>query len=243
MKATKQKILDELDELLDIPQIERIIFHKVEELKLYLADEIAHFREIKRYFKKLAYGEMKVLNGEDALKAGEHERKHKPEQTYYFALHKGPDEHWNAVRLGPSPPAGYDISDIVPEGIAEYIGAFETTTGKLETVTDVSLPSIKGMRFDLHFTRYSPNHVLGTIKRCPLEENIGDDADDVFIEGIYNYNKKDSQKNDYKELLYYMQKYPPLRMYFFTELHMKMKPLIKGKLVDITASSQPVDLF
>ena len=127
MTTAKQKILDDLDEFLDIPQFERIIFHKVEELKLYLADEIAHYRELKKYFKKRAYGEMKVLTGEDTGEPDELEGKHKPGQTYYFALHKSPDGHWNAVRLEPSPPAGYDISDIVPEEIAEYIGTFETT--------------------------------------------------------------------------------------------------------------------
>jgi hypothetical protein len=254
----KQKMMGELDEFLNIPQFERIIFHKIEELKDYLKDEIDHYRELKRYFRKLAYGDMQVLSLEgdshgdreeyeaendgaagglagSGFHGGNREHERERNQTYRFELNRGNEDQWNAAKLEPPPPPGYDIHDIIPEEIIDYITAYETNMGKMETIKGLSLPTVKGIRFDLHFTKYSGYHVLGTIKAHHEEK---EDREEIYI-----YTWKEPEESDYKELIYYMRKYPPLRMYFFTELHMKMKPLILGKMVDVTVSSQPVELF
>jgi len=229
----KQVILDELNELLDIPQLERIIFHKMEELKLYFQDEIKRYRDLKDYFKKSAYGNLEIL---EANKETE-----KKNQTYHFELHCSTGGAWLATSIEPSPPAGYDIYDIIPEKIVEYIGSFITAPGKIERLEKFSLPTLKEKSFDLAFTKYSEWHALGTIRfyNIPTGDGIKDEKKDQ----IYYYDKKDTDKGDYQELFYYMQKYPPVKRYFFTELHMKVKPLIVSNLVEITSSSQPVDLF
>jgi hypothetical protein len=248
MNMNKQEILAVLDELLNIPQFERIMVHKIEELKLYLEDEIEHYRQLKAYFKKLAYGDMIVLRNEEDEKEKSVEINwinggDKPEQTYHFELNQEKDNQWNVARLEPSPPRAYDIYDIIPEDVIEYIVSFDTSTGKMETITGLSLPAVGGIRFDLHFTKYSLHHILGTIKTHHLEQTEDSEDGEEIIEKTYNYTRRKPGENDYKELICYMYKYPPLRIYFFTEFHMKMKPLINGKMVDITASSQPVDLF
>lgn len=249
MSMSKQEILGELEELLNIPQFERIIFHKIEELKLYLKDEIGHYRKLKGYFKKLAYGDMEVLSSENAEKEKSMGRNgridgDKREPTYHFELNQEKDNQWSVARLEPSPPPGYDIYDIIPDEVIEYIVSLDTAAGEMETIKDLSLPFLGGIRFDLHFTKYSLHHVLGTIKTHQIEEtDVLEGSGEGVMEKIYNYTKKEPEESDYKELFYYMRKYPPLRTYFFTEFHMKMKPLINGKMVDITASSQPVDLF
>jgi hypothetical protein len=232
----KQVILDQLNELLNIPQLERIIFHKMEELQLYFKDEIKRYRDLKEYFKKAAYGRMEILEANKEMA--------KKNQTYHFELHCPTDSPWQATSIEPSPPPGYEIYDIIPEKIVEYIGNFTTTPGKIEKLATLSLPTLTGKAFDLTFTQYSQWHVLGAIRsfNIPTGDNTTDKKPNHMTE-IYNYNKKDADKGDYKELFYYMQKYPPLRHYFFTEFHMKVKPLIVGDLVEITASSQPVDLF
>lgn len=232
----KQVILDQLNELLNIPQLERIVFHKIEELKLYFKDEIKRYRELKEYFRKAAYGDMEVLEANK-----EREEKN---QTYHFELHCTMDGSWLATSIDPPPPPGYETYDIIPEKIVEYLGSFITTPGKIENLGKFSLPTLKGKVFDLTFTRYSEWHILGIIRSYKIltDDSTRDEKPDHMTE-IYNYNKKDADKGDYKELFYYMQKYPALKRYFFTELHMKVKPLIVGNLVEITSSSQPVDLF
>jgi hypothetical protein len=232
----KQVILDQLNELLNIPQLERIVFHKMEELKLYFKDEIKRYRDLKEYFKKNAYGDMEILEAKKELG--------KKIQAYHFELYCPIDGTWLATSIEPSPPSGYEIYDIIPEKIVEYIGSFTTTPGKIERLEKFSLPTLKEKTFDLTFTKYSEWHALGTIRSCktPTGDSTKDEKPDHMSE-IYYYDKKDTDKGDYKELFYYMQKYPPLRHYFFTEFHMKVKPLIVGELVEITSSSQPVDLF
>ena len=232
----KQVILDELNELLDIPPLERIIFHKMEELKLYFQDEIKRYRDLKEYFKRAAYGKMEILEANKETK--------EKTQTYHFELHCSTGGSWLATSIEPSPPSGYEIYDIIPEKIVEYIGSFITTPGKIEKLEKFSLPALKEKSFDLTFTKYSEWHALGTIRTCkiPTGDSTKDEKPGQSTD-IYYYDKKDTDKGDYQELFYYMQKYPPVRRYFFTEFHMKVKPLIVGNLVEITSSSQPVDLF
>ena len=232
----KQEKLDELNELLNIPQLERILFHKVEELKLYFKDEIQRYRGLKEEFKRSAYGDLHVLGGQRG--------KSKKVQAYHFELNRTKDGQWIATSIEPSPPSGCEIYDIIPEEIVQYIGSSNTGPDKIEVKKDFSLASLKGKAFDLRFLKFSDRHVLGTLKAYEIPPANGAEGEKTnHMTEIYNYDKKETAKGNYKELFYYMQKYPELRRYFFTELHMKMKPLIMGNLVEITSSSQPVDLF
>jgi len=247
---SKQKTLNELDELLNIQQFERILFHKITELKLYLKDEIDYYRELKGHFRKLAYGDMEVLSqdedededeesAERDWSADSNERR----QIYHFELSQDDNNQWHVAGLEPSPPVGYSFCDIIPEEIIQYIVSVAIPSGKIEEIKDLSLPDLEGMRFDLHFTRYSPYHILGTIKTHQLEEVEEGENSEEICEEIYDFTRKQPEESDYKELLYYMHKYPQLRMYFFTEFYMRMKPLIHGKMIDISASSRPADRF
>lgn len=231
----KQELLDELNELLSIPQFERIVFHKVEELKLYLKDEVALYRDLKKSFKTSAYGDMQICG----------DTEDKVSQTYHFELNRNGKGEWIPTEVEPPPPPGRDIYDIIPEEIIEYISSFKTVSNKIETRRDFSFPTLKGEKFELRFAKYSDDHALGTV-RCHRTGGENSDEKEEFdhIAEIYNYTEREiDDEGSYKELFYYMQKYPALKTYFFTDFHMKMKPLIVGNLVEITASSQPVDLF
>jgi hypothetical protein len=222
----KQAILEELDELLNIPQFERVLFHKLEELRLYFRDEVAFYRKLKEEFKKSAYGDMEIC--EDA----EEERI----QTYYFEINEDEAGEWFAAELEPAPPFGCNIYDILPNEIIKYISSFKTAPGKIETKKGFSLPTVKRKTFDLKFSKYSDQHALGTV-RCirarveapDVKENLEDCPE------IYHYIKNIANAGDehnYKELFFYMQKYEELRAYFFAELQLKMKPMLAGDMVD-----------
>ncbi len=232
----KQEILDELNELLNIPQFERIVFHKIKELKNYFQEEIERYRYLKESFKRTAYGSMQVLDSQNQVEG--------KIQVYHFELNRSKEGEWEATTLVPDPPPGYEIYDIIPEEMVEYIGSFKTARQQIENQTQLSLPALQGIAFDLSFIKYSDWYILGTIKNYKLPSADGADREipDHMTE-IYNYDKQETDKGNYQELIYYMKKYPALRRYFLTELHMKMKPLIIGNLVEITASSQPVGLF
>jgi hypothetical protein len=237
----KQEILDQLSELLNIPQFERIIFHKVEELKLYLKDEIDLYRSLKNHFKKSAYGDMQLCESEGATE--------KAPQSYHFELNLNEDGQWVVAGLEPEPPLGYGHYDIVPEEVIRHMVTTGSDPDKIETHRGFTLPEIKDRAFDLRYTRYSDHHILGTLQSYATGEPSAaeyqdETADPDQLTEIYNYQQHNADdESNFKELFYYMQKYPALKTYFFTELHMKMKPLIIGNLVEVTASSRPVDLF
>lgn len=222
----KQEILDELEELLNIPQMERIIHHKVEELKLYLKDEIDHYRELKEGLRRSVYGEMTVLET-DMETSGQ-------EPVFLFQLNKEGDEHWGPPRLEPPPPRGYDAGDILPDPVVEHIVSDKFPLREFQTIPGLSLPEIADNRFDLDFIKYSEHHILGTVCRREVPS-------DAAVEEISHYDPREAEENNYNELLYYMQKFPPLRIYFLTEFHMKVKPLINGDMVKLTASLRPGD--
>jgi hypothetical protein len=234
----KQEILDELNELLNIPQFERIVFHKVEELKLFLKDEIDFYRDIKSNFKKSAYGDLGIIEGDEWIDNSS--------QTYHFELSCSESQEWIAVSLEPSPPPGYDTYDILPLEMIRYMSTYATEPDKIHSEREYKLPDLIGKAFDLRFTKYSDSHILGTLKAYKAKESDSAEleSDAIPTNQIYHYNQYDAgDENNYKELMYYMKKYPALKAYFFTELNMKMKPLIIGNLVNFTSSSQPVDLF
>ena len=233
----KQAILEELNELMNIPQFERVLFHKVEELKLYFQDEVSFYRKLKEKFKKSAYGDMEICEDPDEERI----------QTYYFELNEGEDV-WFIADMEPAPPYGLNYYDILPDELIKYICSYKPSPGKIETRKDFSLPTVKRKTFDLNFSKYSDNHALGTVKCYRIRAESADELENPEdCTEIYNYisNANRDDELNYKELFYYMQKYEELKTYFFAELHLKMKPLIAGNMVETstTVNSQPTGLF
>lgn len=53
--------IGEFIELLNIPQLERIFYHKIEEQKSLLRNEIASYKKLKRDFRSEAYGAIQLF--------------------------------------------------------------------------------------------------------------------------------------------------------------------------------------
>jgi hypothetical protein len=100
---------------------------------------------------------------------------------------------------------------------------------------------LKGRIFNLRFTRYSDYHLLGAITEiqsqvsdAPVDSAMGKELDNLV--DINDYYKNDNAELNYKELMYYMEKYPAFREHIFSEFFMKWKPLIDGKLLKLDYS-------
>jgi len=232
----KEELLEEIKEMLNIPQLERIIFHKINELKFFFREEVERYRNLKAKFRQEAYGDIHVL---DTRLEVENEF-----QTYHFELNLNKKKQWIVSAIEPSPPPGYETEDIIPNEIIKYIASIEGNSSKIETQKNVSFPSIKGKRFDLSFMRYSNSLILGTIKgfNIPIDD-VADTGPPDDLSDLYYNNQDNNDEKNFRDLIYFMQKYPSVKNYFFTELNMKMRPLIQGKIIEITSSSQPLDQF
>lgn len=230
----KQKLLQELGELLNIPQIERIIAHKLEEAKNFYKDEIDLYLSLRNNFRKTAYGNMYVYEGME-------QETPQTFPTYRFELDKDKQNTWNLTEIEPALPPGYHINDIFPPLIIEYMTSFEIHPTRIETATHFTHPKLQGRTFNLRFTRYSDYHLLGTITEIQTQVNDAHSASTMEREldnlvDINDYYKNDNAELNYKELMYYMEKYPAFREHIFSEFFMKWKPLIDGKLLKLDYS-------
>jgi len=221
----KKEILDELDELLNIPQFERIIFHKIEELKTYLRDEISLYQDLKEGFRGAAYGKMHIYE----------ERGQKKSLTYRFQLDKDADGQWKITDIDPSLPPGIKTDDVVPPLLIKYMDSFSANATKIETVPDFSHPDLEGRAFFLRFAKYSDRHLMGTVTEIkPKGEAPSPDSESEKLMDINDYYKRDDMGFNYKALMYYMEKFPALKEHIFSEFFMRWKPLIDKKLLKLS---------
>jgi hypothetical protein len=220
----KQRIIDELTELLNIPQFERIIYHKIEELKMYFRDEISLYNNLKKDFQKAAYGNMQIYENAEQIRS----------QTYRFELDKNENNVWIPTEIEPSPPSMSEINNIIPPEVIEYITHFKSNPTKIETINNFTLPALRGKIYNLRFAKYSDHHALGTITEIRTKkESPHPAAETDNIVDINDFYKKDTVELNYKELMYYMEKFPAFKEHVFSEFFMRWKPLIDEKLLKL----------
>ena len=221
----KKEILDELDELLNIPQFERIIFHKIEELKTYLRDEISLYRDLKEGFQSAAYGKMHIYEESGPKKS----------MTYRFQLDKDAKGQWKITDIDPSLPPRIETDDVIPPLLIKYMDSFSANATKIETVPEFSHPDLEGRAFFLRFAKYSDRHLMGTVTEIKSKrEAPSPDSESDKLMDINDYYKRDDMGFNYKALMYYMEKFPALKEHIFSEFFMRWKPLIDKKLLKLS---------
>jgi len=222
MKKEKKETIDELLELMNIPQFEQILFHKIGELKVLLKNEIALYKSLKDTFQEVNRANLEVCEDDGKERA----------QTYRFALNLDENGEWTISGLSPSPPHHCRVSDIVPGEVIQYICTFQPNPGKIEKIKEFSPAKPGGRIFELTFTRYSHFHVLGTV--CELKEKIHlqscDDPDNII--DINDSYKSEPEGGNYKELVFYMEEFPKFKAHIFSEFFMKWKPLIDNRMIE-----------
>ncbi len=211
----------ELEDLLHVPQFERILHHKVEELKLYLHDEISLYRDLRKQFRKSTYGKLTVAG----------EEKSTGPQVYRFHLEQMQPGEWSVMELEPTVFADIGTYGIIPREIIKHISHYPPNPVKIEELSNFVHPYLEGRFFNICFARYSDAHIFGTISE--LEGSAGPAAEDS-VPGVVDiedaYAAADPGTNMH-ELSVYMKKYPQLREHLLAEFYLKWKPLLEKKLL------------
>jgi hypothetical protein len=216
--------LEELIELLNIPEFERIIYHKVEELKCVMGDKIQFYKNLKNNFRKAAYGNLNL-----------YENRHpKKTPTYRFELNRTARGRWIPTVIEPPPPFQTNVEAILPlsainfmirfktdpETIRRHIGSFQCPAGKKS--------------FHLEFSKYSDDHILGAIRenRSELTEGQGRAAEKQKVVKVNFHHKEkeiklqsDSQ-SEYLELIHYMQACPQIGEEILNYFNSIQKPML-----------------
>ncbi len=212
--------IDEFAELLNIPQFEREMYHKIEELKVFFRDEVVLYKKIKDQFRKAV---------RDGVEGSGKERKRTRMQTYLFELSQDENNRWVPTEIEPPPPPGHDAYDILPEDLIKNITFYAPNPARIETLNNFSVSSLPGRAFNLKFTKFSPNHIMGTVTE--VFEDGRETIPDVVMIDVTDSYKQESAEVNYKQLTRYMDQFPQLREFVLSEFFMRWKPLIDQNLI------------
>lgn len=210
-------------QLLRIPAIRQNVFFKINELAIFFQEDVEHLLGTIEHFKKIIYPSIDISNDPQP------ECKNR-DKAYFFELTKEEKEPWH-ISLEPLPPSGYDIRDILPEGIILHMESYPVAPRKDINIEGFELSAIKGTVFDLTFIRYSPFYILGVV--TPRNNSYQEKR-----EAIFQYDPAlQCDEFTFTELEYYMKNYPAVKAYFASELHMKIKPWITANQSEFTSYS------
>jgi hypothetical protein len=218
----RQELIDEFSELLNIPQFENIIVHKINELKLMFKDDIDLYLNLKRTYEGAGDNLMKVCEN------SENER----DITYRFELNLNEEGKWVPSNITPSPPSYCGKFDIIPLAVIQHICSYQPDPAKIVKIKEYSHSELENKKFEVSFTRYSHHHVFGTI--CELKEKDSHDPAKCppNVIDITDSFDMDSEAGKYREFLNYMKKFPKYRDHVFSEFFMKWKLLIDNQIID-----------
>lgn len=209
--------IDDLIELLAIPQVEEHFRNRFEWLKY---DE--HSKYIEAYREKKEALRQEIF--ENRRQEMEMPGIGTSGELYWFEMvcFNEASCSWRITKLEPQPLPLYDRSEIIPADVIEYIDESPVDPGELRTLPGVH-SAISGRSYDLVFLRFSRNHAFGTIREG------SESRQKRQREPVYTGEEK--SETEYEILFAYMRRYPEVQKYFFNEFFYVIKPLCDRKLI------------
>lgn len=203
------ELIEELKDLIEVPEVERIIFHKVEEIKGLLSKNIELYRDIEESLLELK------------------SPKNKGKMHLYgqlFELTLIGKKTW--IPSMPYQPNDCDISEIIPREIIDFIVKYGAQTGMPILLPGLRLPGLEERKFDLSFEKINNRRFTGIIY-----EHGGDKK----IVKIKNHEGKVDSEVKYKkikELNSYLIKSDDYFIHVNSEFECRWKPLIDSEVLE-----------
>lgn len=217
----KQERIKELIELMNIPEFEKLINIKIEELKIILSKKVKLYYKLKNEFKG---------PNQEGVHLFENGSLDRSKKTYFFELNRIEDAYsrlgyqWILKKIEPEPDT--DIEEIIPAEVIKMIGRHKTNPTKIEFGEYYSKKLEK--KFDIKSIKYNDSRVFGTIRTIREDKKAKDsyleDKGDTITLDVHQENIENEKK--YTELFRYMEKYPEIKEHIFTYFYMIQKPVI-----------------
>jgi hypothetical protein len=217
----KQERVKELFELMNIPEFEKLINIKIEELKIILAKKVNLYYKLKNEFKG---------TNQEGLHLFENGSLDRSKQTFFFELNRIEDTNsttgyqWILKKIDPEPNG--DIAGIIPADVIPLIGRHKTNPTKIEF--DEYFSEKLNKKFDIKSIKYNDSRVFGTIRTIRENKKVKaselEDKSDTITLDVHQEKKENEKK--YTELFRYMEKYPEIKEHIFTYFYMIQKPVI-----------------
>lgn len=209
----QEKIIQDVKELLKFPNIGKSLFHKIEELKGILSENI------EKYCPLIEEHPQRKTN-------------HNSRGTR-FELRRLSEKLWI-----PSIPENRKSNayKIIPQPIIDYIVYHQEKTGVIEMKPGLRFPEIPGQVFDLIFEKSSPKYIWGIIQKYqenlsefiyPNRQSVKSASPDVGE----NSNKQEILKL----VLYYLLNNQDYYSHVTAEFFYHWKPLIDSQLITANA--------
>jgi len=208
-----EKIIQDAKELLKFPNIGKSLFHKIEELKGVLSENIEKY--------------CPLIETHPQRKAS-----HPPVGTR-FELRRLSEKLWV-----PSIPENRNSNayEVIPQPIIDYIVNHQKKTGVIEMKPGLSFPDIPGQVFDLIFEKSNPKYIWGIIQKS--QENISE-----FIypnrQAVKSAPRDVEDHSDKQEVLklvlYYLLNHQDYYTHVTAEFFYHWKPLIDSQLITANA--------
>lgn len=202
-------LIEEIKDLMEIPEVERIIRHRVEELKYILSESIYLYRDI----------EDSLLE----LKPPKHPGKmHLCGQIFELTLIG--KKTW--IASIPYPLKDFDIYGTIPQEVIDFIVKYKTQIGMPILLPGATVPGLEERKFDLSFEKINNKRFTGIIYEHGGAKKI------VKIE---NPGSKVDSREKYrkiKELNRYLIKSEDYFLHVTSEFQCRWKQLIDSEVLE-----------
>lgn len=212
---------DELLELLNIPEFERLIYNKIEETKEILKDKIDSYKNIKEYLKKTTSRNPSYINDDPSRRV----------QIYRFEFNRIETMEWIPVMVDPLPPNGCSIEDIIPTSLVRHIASYPVNPHRVQNFKIETKETGIHRCQEVEFIRYSEDYLFGGIRLIDISEqnDSGNHAESLIVEIEWDYDKKGDEKN-FQDLFYYMQRFPEIKNCILGDFFHRLKPRLDSRL-------------
>lgn len=207
-----ERLIREIKDLLIIPNFHRALYHKVEELKIILSEDIECFAKISRTIEP----EKECPRLRDGKE---------------FQLARFGDTLWIPSLLNSRSVS--DIYGIIPQEIIDYIVHYETEPGMIVMKSGLSLPGLKNRKFDLSFEKHSFRSISGVIKERKSTREDPEDitASDTQGQDEMFYREMGEIAENLKLLVSYLLKNHDYYRHVISEFFIRWKPLLDHQLI------------
>jgi hypothetical protein len=217
----RERRLETLFDLLNIPEAEEILLLNAAELELTFSDKVAEYRNLKNQFHKTRYDNMLIFKNKKPVKKL---------QAYSFELKRVEDRgsesghKWIVDRLSPEPATSKD--EVIPPEFFRIIDNVKPDADRIEYITGFESESL-GRKFDITYTRRSKVHVIGNIRQHRRRSRKGVIEKDDKQNKMAFVDVNPDHYEDYLELYRCMEADPFIREHMFSYFHMVLKPSAK----------------
>ena len=206
-------------DLMNIPEIEELMFMKLQEYESQLEDKILNYYKLKNHFHQATIDKLMIF---------ENERPVEKFKSYEFKadkLHsngKKDEGQWTVTHISPTPEGGAE--KFFPPEIFKIFDAYRKHSNRINSLSRFYSESLK-KRFDLTVVKYNNTHVLGNIRESgpEVKKELSKDG----FRCIPFYNIRIDEDPELTELVTNLSRFPVVREKMLAYYKLSVRSLVE----------------